>query len=111
MRDIAIDLGTANTLVWGKGRGIVYSEPTVIALNSKTSQVLAVGHEAWQMIGRTPGYIVATRPLRRGAIDDFDVTQRMIRLLMSKIGSRSLHRPHVIIAVPSAITEVERRAV
>ena len=111
MRDIAIDLGTANTLVFSEGRGIVYSEPTVIALNTKTQGVLAVGHEAWRMIGRTPGYIVATRPLRRGAIDDFDVTQRMIRLLFAKVGSGRFPRPNVVISVPSAITEVERRAV
>ena len=111
MRDLAIDLGTANTLVWIEGRGIVYSEPTVIALNSKTNQVLAVGDEAWRMIGRTPGYIVATRPLRRGAIDDFDVTQRMIRLLFSRVGAGRFPRPTVVVAVPSAITEVERRAV
>jgi rod shape-determining protein MreB len=111
VRDIAIDLGTANTLVWLEGRGIVYSEPTVIALNSRNNQVLAVGDEAWRMIGRTPGYIVATRPLRRGAIDDFEVTQRMIRLLFSRVGAGRFPRPTVVVAVPSAITEVERRAV
>jgi rod shape-determining protein MreB len=111
MRDIAIDLGTANTLVWAQGRGIVYSEPTVIALNTHTNQVLSVGYEAWRMIGRTPGYIVATRPLRRGAIDDFEVTQRMIRLLFARVGASRFPRPHVVVAVPSAITEVERRAV
>src|ERR1700752_3380899 len=111
MRDIAIDLGTANTLVWTQGKGIVYSEPTVIALNSRTNEVLSVGYEAWRMIGRTPGYIVATRPLRRGAIDDFDVTQRMIRLLFTRVGASRFPRPNVVVAVPSAITEVERRAV
>lgn len=111
MRDIAIDLGTANTLVFAEGKGIVYSEPTVIALNRRNQQVLAVGFEAWRMIGRTPGYIVATRPLRRGAIDDFDVTQRMIRLLFQKVEAGRFPRPNVVIAVPSAITEVERRAV
>ena len=81
-RDLAIDLGTANTLVYARGRGIVLNEPTVIALNSRTQDVLAMGQEAWQMIGRTPGYIVAVRPLRKGAITDFDITQRMIRLLL-----------------------------
>ena len=111
MKDIAIDLGTANTLVFAEGRGIVYSQPTVIALNTRTQQVLSVGDEAWRMIGRTPGYIVATRPLRRGAIDDFDITQRMIRLLFAKVGAGRFPRPSVVIAVPSAITEVERRAV
>jgi rod shape-determining protein MreB and related proteins len=110
-RDLAIDLGTANTLVYVKGRGIVLNEPTVIALNEKTGDVLAMGHEAWQMIGRTPGYIVAHRPLRKGAITDFDVTQRMIRLLLERAGVSRLNRPRVLICVPSAITEVEKRAV
>jgi rod shape-determining protein MreB and related proteins len=110
-RDLAIDLGTANTLVYSRGRGIVLNEPTVIALNSRTQDVLAMGHEAWQMIGRTPGYIVAVRPLRQGAITDFDITQRMIRLLLQRAGVSRFNRPRVIICVPSAITEVERRAV
>lgn len=110
-RDLAIDLGTANTLVYSKGRGIVLNEPTVIALNSRTQEVLAMGHEAWQMIGRTPGYIVAVRPLRKGAITDFDITQRMIRLLLQRAGVSRWNRPRALICVPSAITEVERRAV
>ncbi|MGI8663990.1 MAG: rod shape-determining protein [Acidimicrobiales bacterium] len=110
-RDLAIDLGTANTLVYERGRGIVLNEPTVIALNSRTSDVLAMGQEAWQMIGRTPGYIVAVRPLRGGAITDFDITQRMIRLLLQRVGVNRFNRPRVVICVPSAITEVERRAV
>ena len=110
-RDLAIDLGTANTLVYAKGTGIVLNEPTVIALNEKTQDVLAMGHEAWQMIGRTPGYIVAARPLRKGAITDFDITQRMIRLLLERAGMPRFNRPRVLICVPSAITEVERRAV
>jgi rod shape-determining protein MreB len=110
-RDLAIDLGTANTLVYARGRGIVLNEPTVIALNSRTQDVLAMGHEAWQMIGRTPGYIVAVRPLRKGAITDFDITQRMIRLLLQRAGVSRFNRPRVLICVPSAITEVERRAV
>jgi rod shape-determining protein MreB and related proteins len=110
-RDLAIDLGTANTLVYARSRGIVLNEPTVIALNSKTQQVLAMGQEAWQMIGRTPGYIVAVRPLRQGAITDFDITQRMIRLLLQRAGISRFTRPRVLICVPSAITEVERRAV
>ena len=83
----------------------------MIALNSQTNEVLAMGHEAWQMIGRTPGYIVAVRPLRKGAITDFDVTQRMIRLLLQRAGVSRFNRPRVVICVPSAITEVERRAV
>ena len=110
-RDLAIDLGTANTLVYEKGRGIVLNEPSVIALNSQTQEVLAMGHEAWQMIGRTPGYIVAVRPLRGGAITDFDITQRMIRLLLARVGVSRFNRPRVLICVPSAITEVEKRAV
>ncbi len=110
-RDLAIDLGTANTLVYAKGRGIVLNQPTVIALNTRTHEVLAVGNEAWQMIGRTPGYIVAVRPLRQGAITDFDITERMIRLLLRRAGVSKLNRPRVLICVPSAITSVERRAV
>lgn len=110
-RDLAIDLGTANTLVYERGRGIVLNEPSVIALNERTGEVLAMGHEAWQMIGRTPGYIVAVRPLRQGAITDFEITQRMIRLLLHRVGVNRFNRPRVVICVPSAITEVERRAV
>lgn len=87
------------------------NEPSVIALNNKTNEVLAVGHEAWRMIGRTPSYVGAVRPLRKGAITDFDVTQRMIRLLLQRVGVSRLNRPRVVICVPSAITAVERRAV
>ncbi len=97
--------------MYERGKGIVLNEPTVIALNSRTADVLAMGHEAWQMIGRTPGYIVAVRPLRGGAITDFDITQRMIRLLLQRVGVNRFNRPRVVICVPSAITEVERRAV
>ena len=110
-RDLAIDLGTANTLVYAKGRGIVLNEPSVIALNIQTSDVLAMGHEAWQMIGRTPGYIQAVRPLRGGAITDFDITERMIRIILARAGVSRFNRPRVLICVPSAITEVEKRAV
>jgi rod shape-determining protein MreB len=110
-RDLAIDLGTANTLVYVRGEGIVLNEPSVIALNNQTHDVLAVGHEAWQMIGRTPGHIVAVRPLRAGAITDFEVTQRMIRLVLERVGVSRFNRPRVVICVPSAITHVERRAV
>lgn len=110
-RDLAIDLGTANTLVYARGRGIVLNEPSVIALNQETGDVLAMGQQAWQMIGRTPDYIVAVRPLRQGAITDFDITQRMIRLLLQRAGVSKFNRPRVVICVPSAITEVERRAV
>lgn len=110
-RDLAIDLGTANTLVYARGEGIVLNEPSVIALNSRTKEVLAMGREAWQMIGRTPSYIVAVRPLRKGAITDFEVTQEMIRLLLKRVGVNRFNRPRVVICVPSAITAVERRAV
>ncbi len=110
-RDLAIDLGTANTLVYARGEGVVLNEPSVIALNSQTNDVLAIGSEAWQMIGRTPSHIVAVRPLRKGAITDFDVTQRMIRLVLERVGVSRFNRPRVVICVPSAITAVERRAV
>lgn len=110
-RDLAIDLGTANTLVYARGEGIVLNEPSVIALNSRTKEVLAMGRDAWQMIGRTPSYIVAVRPLRKGAITDFEVTQEMIRLLLKRVGVNRFNRPRVVICVPSAITTVERRAV
>jgi len=110
-RDVAIDLGTANTLVYARGHGITLNEPTVIALNSRTQEVLAMGQDAWQMIGRTPGYIVAVRPLRGGAITDFEITQRMIRLLFQRAGVSRFSRARVLICVPSAITHVEQRAV
>ena len=110
-RDLAIDLGTANTLVYARGEGIVLNEPSVIALNSQSNEVLAIGSDAWQMIGRTPSHIVAVRPLRKGAITDFDVTQRMIRLVLERVGVSRFNRPRVVICVPSAITAVERRAV
>lgn len=110
-RDLAIDLGTANTLVFEAGRGIVLNEPSVIALNEKTGDVLAVGHEAWQMIGRTPAHIIAVRPLRKGAITDFDTTQRMIRLILQRVGVGRFGRTRVVVCVPSVITAVERRAV
>ena len=110
-KDLAIDLGTANTLVYRKGDGIIINEPTVIAVNRKTGEVLAHGEEAWEMIGRTPGHIGAVRPLRGGAITDFDVTEKMIRMLLQRAGVSRFSRPKVLICVPSAITEVERRAV
>jgi rod shape-determining protein MreB and related proteins len=110
-RDLAIDLGTANTLVYREGQGIVFNEPTVIAVNMRTGDVLAMGEEAWDMIGRTPGHVVAMRPLRHGAITDFDITQHMIKLILRRVGVGRFPRPRVLICVPSAITEVERRAV
>jgi len=110
-RDLAIDLGTANTLVYVRGRGIVLNEPTVVALDTQSRQVLSIGAEAWKMIGRTPGYIVAVRPMRQGAITDFDITERMLRVLLQRVGVSKINRPRVLICVPSAITGVERRAV
>ena len=110
-RDLAIDLGTANTLVYAKGKGLVLNEPTVVALDSRSREVLAIGTDVWQMIGRTPGYIVAERPLRGGAITDFEVTERMLSVLLHRVGVGRLNRPKVLICVPSAITAVERRAV
>jgi len=110
-RDIAIDLGTANTLVYQRQKGILFAEPTVLALNKETGAVLAMGDEAWQMIGRTPGYIVAVRPLRSGAISDFDITEKLIRLILQKSGVTRFSRPRILISVASALTEVERRAV
>src|SRR5918996_987643 len=110
-RDLAIDLRTANTLVYVKQKGILFAEPTVLALNKETGAVLAMGEEAWQMIGRTPGYIVAVRPLRSGAISDFDITEKLIRLILQKAGVSRWARPKVLVCVPSALTDVERRAV
>ena len=110
-RDLAIDLGTANTLVYQRQRGILFSEPTVLALNKETGAVLAMGEQAWHMIGRTPGYIVAVRPLRSGAISDFDITEKLIRLILPRPGVNRFSRPKVLVCVPSALTEVERRAV
>ena len=110
-RDLAIDLGTANTLVYARQKGILYSEPTVLALNKETGAVLAMGDEAWRMIGRTPGYIVAVRPLRSGAISDFDITEKLIRLILQRAGVNRFSRPKVLVCVPSALTDVERRAV
>jgi rod shape-determining protein MreB len=110
-RDLAIDLGTANTLVYQRQKGILFSEPTVLALNKETGSVLAMGEQAWHMIGRTPGYIVAVRPLRSGAISDFDVTEKLIRLILQRSGVTRFSRPKVLVCVASALTEVERRAV
>ena len=97
--------------MYARGEGIILDEPSVIALNTQTGDVLAMGHQAWQMIGRTPSHIVAQRPLRQGAIVDFDVTQRMIRLLLQRARISRFNRPRVVICVPSAITAVEQRAV
>lgn len=111
-RDLAIDLGTANTLVYVRGKGIVLNEPSVVAVNTNTGGILAVGAEAKKMIGRTPGNIVAIRPLKDGVIADFEITERMLRYFILKIHRRRyLARPRVVVCVPSGITGVERRAV
>jgi rod shape-determining protein MreB and related proteins len=110
--DIGIDLGTANTLVYVKERGIVLREPSVVAIQSGTNRVLAVGEEAKRMLGRTPGSIVAIRPLKAGVIADFEITEAMLRYFIRKAHNRNkMVRPRVIVAVPSGITEVEKRAV
>jgi len=110
--DIGIDLGTANTLVYVKDRGIVLREPSVVAVQSGTKRILAVGEEAKRMLGRTPGNIQAIRPMKAGVIADFDITEAMLRYFIKKIHNRrKMVRPRIIIAVPSDITEVEKRAV
>ncbi len=110
--DIGIDLGTANTLVYVKDHGIVLREPSVVAVHQGTNKVLAVGDEAKRMLGRTPGNIVAIRPLKDGVIADFEITEEMLRHFISKVHNRRrMVRPRVVIAVPSGITEVEKRAV
>jgi rod shape-determining protein MreB len=112
-RDIGIDLGTANTLVLVRGKGIVINEPSVVAINRKTKRVLAVGAEAKRMVGRTPANIVAIRPLKDGVISDFDVTERMLRYFIERVHEQVtiIPRPRIVIGIPSGVTDVERRAV
>jgi rod shape-determining protein MreB len=109
--DMAIDLGTANTVIYVRGRGIVLSEPSVVAMDSRTSEVHAVGADAQRMIGRTPASISADRPLRHGVIADFDVTEAMLEQFMGKVLTSRFARPRLVMCAPSGITEVERRAV
>ena len=110
--DMGIDLGTANTLVHAKGKGIIIREPSVVAVDRENKEVLAIGAEAKQMIGRTPGHIVAIRPMKDGVIADFDITQSMLKYFIKKaIGKHSLVRPRIVVGVPSGVTEVEKRAV
>ncbi len=112
--DIGIDLGTANTLVYVKGQGIVINEPSVVAVNNKTGQVLAIGREAKRMVGKTPGHIVATRPLVDGVVSDFEITEKMLKYFIDKVNTGKfgfLSRPRVVIGIPSDVTEVEKRAV
>ena len=113
-QDIAIDLGTANSEVYVRGRGIVIQEPSVVAVNQKTGQILAIGDEAKKMVGRTPAHIVATRPLRSGVISDFEVTEQMLRYFIEKAQRKKIFinpRPRVIIGIPCGVTEVEKKAV
>ncbi len=110
-RDMAVDLGTANTLVYVRGRGIVLSEPSVVAIDQRTGEVYAVGVEAKRMLGRTPGTISAIRPLKDGVIADFDVTEQMLRHFIQKVHQHRFAHPRVVVCVPSGVTGVERRAV
>ncbi len=113
-QDIGIDLGTANCLVYVKGKGITMAEPSVVAVNNKTGQILAIGEEARKMVGKTPGHIVATRPLVSGVVSDFDVTEQMLRYFIEKANEGRFplqSRPRVVIGIPCGVTEVERRAV
>jgi len=111
-KDMAIDLGTANTLVYVRGEGIVLQEPSIVAVRRGSSEVLAIGSEAKKMVGRTPGNIVAIRPMRDGVIADFEITERMLRYFIRKVHNRNVVlRPRIIICIPSGVTEVEKRAV
>jgi rod shape-determining protein MreB len=111
-RDMGIDLGTANTLIFVKGKGVLLREPSVVAINTTNKKVLAVGTEAKNMIGRTPGNIVAIRPLKDGVIADFDVTQQMLRKFIEKVSAKSAFTsPRIVICYPSGVTEVEKRAI
>lgn len=113
-KDIGIDLGTANTLVYVRGRGIVINEPSVVAINQKTGQILEIGEEARKMVGRTPSHIVASRPLRNGVISDFEVTEQMLKYFIHKVHKESFFlfpRPRVVIGIPFGVTEVEKKAV
>src|SRR5213080_3479885 len=110
-RDMAVDLGTANTLVYVRGRGIVLNEPSVVAVNTKDGRPLAVGLEAKRMIGRTPAHIVAIRPLKDGVIADFEITEKMLRYFIQRVHQRRWAKPRMVICVPSGVTGVEKRAV
>lgn len=109
--DIGIDLGTASVLVYIRGKGIIMQEPSVVAIDKNTNKILEVGEEARKMLGRTPGNIVAIRPLRDGVISDFDITEKMLKYFIKKATGASLLKPRVIVCVPSGVTEVEKRAV
>ena len=110
-QDIGIDLGTATVIAYAKGKGIVLREPSVVAVDSNTNEVLAVGKEARRMLGRTPGNIVATRPLREGVISNYTVTEKMLKYFINKICGRFVFAPRIMICIPSRVTEVEKKAV
>ena len=110
-RDMAVDLGTANTVVYVRGRGIVLNEPSIVAINTRSNQLLAVGGEAKRMLGRTPGHITAIRPLKDGVIADFDMCEKMLRYFIQRVHQRKWAKPRMVICIPSGITGVERRAV
>ena len=113
-KDIGIDLGTANTLVYVRGKGIVINEPSIVAVNQKTGKILAIGSQAKTMVGRTPGHIVVSRPLVNGVVSDFEVTEQMLKYFIDKVHQESfslIPRPRVVVGVPSGVTEVEKRAV
>ncbi len=113
-RDVGIDLGTANTLVYVRGKGIVINEPSIVAINQKTGKVLAIGEEARKMVGRTPGYIKVSKPLVNGVVSDFEVTEQMLKYFIDKVHKESfslMPRPRVVVGIPSGVTEVEKRAV
>lgn len=110
-QDIGIDLGTATVLVYVRGKGIVLREPSVVAIDKNTNKLMAVGEEARRMLGRTPGNIVAIRPLRDGVISDYDVTERMLKYFINKVCGRRIFKPRIIVCVPSGVTEVEKKAV
>jgi rod shape-determining protein MreB len=113
-KDIGVDLGTANTLVYVKGKGIVINEPSIVAINQKTGQILAIGQEARKMVGRTPAFIVVSRPLVSGVVSDFEVTEQMLRYFIDRAQEKSfslIPRPRVVVGIPADVTEVEKRAV
>src|ERR671929_68968 len=110
-RDVALDLGTANTLVYKQGEGIVFNQPTVVAMNAASGKVEAMGDEAWKMIGGRSGQVVAVRPLRHGVMTEFDITQRMIEVVLKRVGVSRFPKPRALACISSESSEVERRAV
>ena len=110
-RDLALDMGSANTLVYRQGEGIVFDQPCVVAVHAGNGEVLAMGEDAWQLIGGDSGNVVAVRPLRGGTMTEFDITQRMLEVVMRQVGVTRFPRPRVLVAVPSMASEVEKRAI